>query len=71
MPLTQEQEDLEHELRMQAMRADTANKVANTVLKDEQRRWEPWKALSAAFGAGIAVATALITWLVLHLAHLR
>jgi hypothetical protein len=50
----------ERELRMAMMRADIANKVADTALKDEQRRWEPWKALSAAFGAGIAVASGLL-----------
>lgn len=42
------------------MAADIANKQADTALKDEQRRWEPWKALSTAFGAGVAVASALI-----------
>lgn len=42
------------------MQADIANKEADTLLKIEQRRWEPWKALSAAFGAGIAVASGLI-----------
>jgi hypothetical protein len=32
--------------------------------------WEPWKAMSIAFGAGVAVATGLIAlgvWLGLHL----
>lgn len=42
------------------MQTDIANKRADTALKDEQRRWEPWKALSAAFGAGIAVASGLL-----------
>jgi hypothetical protein len=52
------------------MRADIANKAADTALKAEQARWEPWKALSAAFGAGLAVASGLIalaTWIVAHL----
>jgi hypothetical protein len=52
------------------MAADIANKEADTKLKDEQTRWEPVKAMSAAFGAGLAVATALIggiTWVVVHL----
>ena len=51
------------------MRADIANKHADTELKLEQRRWEPWKALSAAFGAGVAVASglfALATWVIAH-----
>jgi len=49
------------------MEADIANKRADAALKDEQRRWEPWKALSTAFAAGIVVATGLITlatWLI-------
>jgi hypothetical protein len=50
------------------MSADVANKKADTDLKREQLRWEPWKALSAAFGAGVAVASGLIaaTARVLH-----
>ncbi len=49
--------------------ADIANKEADTLLKREQARWEPWKALSAAFGAGIAVASgllALAAWVLTH-----
>jgi hypothetical protein len=53
-------DDEERELRRLLMQADIANKEADTLLKIEQRRWEPWKALSAAFGAGIAVASGLI-----------
>lgn len=62
----------ERQLRMQLMAAQIANQQADTALKDEQRRWEPWKALSAAFGAGIAVASGLIAlaaWLIVHLSH--
>jgi hypothetical protein len=54
------------------MRAQTENYKADTNLKDEQRRWEPWKALSAAFGAGLAVASGLIAlaaWIIGHLAR--
>lgn len=61
--------DEERELRMAQMRADIANKEADTTLKLEQARWEPWKALSAAFGAGIAVASGLIAlaaWVLTH-----
>jgi hypothetical protein len=39
------------------------------MLKIEQVRWEPWKALSAAFGAGVAVASGLIAlaaWVLTH-----
>ncbi len=62
--------DDDESLRRMQMVADIANKRADTALKEEQRRWEPWKALSAAFGAGVAVTTglfALVTWLVSHL----
>ena len=46
MPLTEEQEQLEFEARMAQMRADTD-------LKREQARWEPWKVIiSAAAVAG-------------------
>jgi hypothetical protein len=51
------------------MRADLANKNADTTLKLEQARWEPWKALSAAFGAGVAVASALIAAIAWVLSH--
>jgi hypothetical protein len=49
--------------------ADIANKEADTKLKDEQRRWEPVKAMSAAFGAGVAFASGLIAlaaWVLTH-----
>ena len=45
---------------------------ADTKLKDEQRRWEPVKAMSAAFGAGVAVASGLIAlaaWILAHFIH--
>jgi hypothetical protein len=57
------------ELEIELMAAEIANKHADTDLKREQVRWEPWKALSAAFAAGIAVATglfALATWFISH-----
>jgi F0F1-type ATP synthase assembly protein I len=60
------------DLRKELMQADIANKRSDTALKDEQRRWEPWKALSAAFGAGVAVASGLIAgtaWIVTHFMH--
>lgn len=62
-------EDEERELKVDLMRAQAANYRADTNLKDEQRRWEPWKALSAAFGAGLAVASGLIAlsaWVLSH-----
>jgi hypothetical protein len=42
------------------MRAEIANKEADSALKLAQTAWEPWKAMSAAFGAGAAAAAALI-----------
>jgi hypothetical protein len=63
-------DDEERELKVELMKADIANKQAYTSLKEEQRRREPWKALSAAFGAGIAVALGLIAlsaWVLSHL----
>lgn len=66
--------DEERELKVALMRAEIANKEADTALKDEQRRWEPVKAMSAAFGAGVAVASgliALIAWALVHLLPLH
>jgi hypothetical protein len=62
-------DDEERELKGRLMMADIANKEADTKLKDEQRRWEPVKAMSAAFGAGVAFASALIAlaaWVIAH-----
>lgn len=42
------------------MQADIANKRADTALKEAQAKWEPIKAISTAFGAGVAVASGLI-----------
>ncbi len=33
---------------------------ADTVLKLEQRRWEPWKVITTAFAAGVAFTGALL-----------
>jgi hypothetical protein len=52
----------ERRLRMELMRADID-------LKREQTRWEPWKALATAFGAGLAFASAflaLAAWILSH-----
>jgi hypothetical protein len=62
-------DDEERDLKGKLMVAEIANKDADTLLKIEQRRWEPWKALSAAFGAGIAVASGLIALAAWILAH--
>ena len=65
-------DDEERELKGRLMMAEIANKEADTALKREQTRWEPWKALSAAFGAGVAVASGLIAlaaWILAHFIH--
>jgi hypothetical protein len=49
-----------------------AARITNICLRDERGRLEPWKALLAAFAAGIAVASCLIaftTWIVLQIAR--
>jgi hypothetical protein len=51
------------------MKADIATRTAGTELKQEQLRWEPWKALSAVLGAGVAFASgliAVIAWVLTH-----
>jgi hypothetical protein len=38
-------------------------------VKIDQRQWEPWKALSVAFGAGMMVVFAIVgaaVWVLLH-----
>jgi hypothetical protein len=56
-------------IRVALMKADIATRTADTELKQEQLRWEPWKALSAALGAGVAFASgliAVIAWVLTH-----
>jgi hypothetical protein len=60
------------ELKDRILMAELANKTADTALKNEQRTWEPVKAMAAAFGAGLAVATALIggiAWVLSRIIH--
>lgn len=62
-------DDEERELKGRLLVADIANREADTKLKDAQRQWEPIKAMSAAFGAGIAFASGLIAlaaWILTH-----
>jgi hypothetical protein len=62
-------DDVEQQLRIRLMQADISNKVADTDYKRELTRWEPGKAMSVAFGAGVAVTTALfgaLAWLFAH-----
>lgn len=53
MPLTQDQEEREHGLRVDLM--DTQIKHFKT-----QIEWEPWKAMAIAAGAGAALMGAVI-----------
>ncbi len=71
MALTPEQELLEHELKVMTMRADVANKNADTDLKSEQLRWEPWKVVATVFTATAAVfgSVGVVLGYLLHSAH--
>ncbi len=40
--------------------AKVRNLEADTMLKLEQRRWEPWKVVSTSFAAGVAFTGALL-----------
>lgn len=54
----------ERELRMALMRADIANKDADTAYKQGLLRYEPWKVIALAAGAGagaMAAAVGLMT----------
>jgi hypothetical protein len=59
------------QLRIEQMKADIANKEADTQYKRGLLLWEPWKVLAAGIGAGAAImvaATAIAT-LVLRQLH--
>ncbi len=60
-PLSADQELLEHEIRVELM-------AIQTKYSETQVRWEPWKAMAAAAGAGAGIMAALIgiITLVLH-----
>lgn len=61
-------DDIE-ELRMEQIRADVRNKDADSNYKLTLARWEPWKAMATAFGAGAAFTLAmigLISFVLLH-----
>jgi uncharacterized membrane protein YjjP (DUF1212 family) len=53
-------DDEETEIRKKQMRADIANKEADTLYKQGLLRYEPWKVVSAAFVAGAAVMGAAV-----------
>jgi hypothetical protein len=59
--------DEERELKVALMKADIANKQADTAYKEGLLRYEPWKVIALAAGAGagaMAAAVALMTALV-------
>ena len=63
MPLTQDQEEVEHRAKLRNMEADT-------MLKIEQAKWEPWKVVISAGASGaalMAAAVALAAWVLPHL----
>ena len=69
MDATQEAEF--DQLRIEQMKADIANKEADTQYKRGLLLWEPWKVLAAGIGAGAAImvaATAIAT-LILRQLH--
>jgi hypothetical protein len=59
----------ERELRMALMRADIANKEADTAYKTGLLRYEPWKVVTTAFGAGFALCGGLVALLTFILAR--
>lgn len=71
MALTFEQEETEYEWRIRLMKADIDTKVADMLLKNEQRRWEPWKVIATAMGSAAAVFGALGILVGYLLAHSR
>ena len=54
------EDDEERALRMELMKADIANKQADTAYKEGLLRYEPWKVVGVAFGAGAAVMGAAV-----------
>jgi hypothetical protein len=53
VPLSQIQEQAEHELRMELMAVQTEHFRT-------QIRWEPWKAMAVAAGAGSGLTLAIV-----------
>jgi hypothetical protein len=53
----------QRQLRIDQMRADIANKNADTEYKRGLLRYEPWKVALTGLGAGAALTLALITLL--------
>ena len=53
MPLTPDQDLLEHEMRIELMAVQTEHFKT-------QIRWEPWKAMAVAAGAGSGITVAIL-----------
>ena len=53
-------DDEEQRLRIELMAADIENKRADTDYKRTMMRWEPWKAMAVAAGAGATFTLAMI-----------
>lgn len=51
---------IEQQLRIELMAADIENKRADTDYKRTMMRWEPWKAMAVAAGAGATFTLAMI-----------
>jgi hypothetical protein len=69
--MDQTQEAEFDQLRIEQMKADIANKEADTDYKRGLMRWEPWKVLAAGLGAGagIMAAAVAIATLILRQTH--
>lgn len=55
-----EADEQEQQLRIEQMAADIENKRADTDYKRTMMRWEPWKAMAVAAGAGATFTLAMI-----------
>ena len=56
---------------MALMRADLENKQADTAYEQGLLRYEPWKVVTTAFGAGFALCGGLVALLTFILAHMH
>jgi len=60
MTIIDSTEDEERTLRIELLKADIANKQADTEYKRGLLRYEPWKVVAISFGAGAAVMGAAV-----------
>ena len=54
------EDDEERALRIELLKVDIANKQADTAYKEGLLRYEPWKVVGVAFGAGATVMGAAV-----------